>query len=82
MVSTIPIFSFSDPILPDMLRQIDLQPDRWVSNAWLTQAEPLVHSNETEALQTKNSVKIAVMIGMKPLLEMAFNICIGFLIER
>lgn len=39
-------------------------------------------SNSTEGLARENSVRIAVLVGMKPGLEVFFNIACGFLIDR
>lgn len=71
-----------DPIIPDILRQIDARPDQLFSSSFLTKALPHASGNSTEGLAKKHSVRIAVLIGMKPGLEVLFNIAGGFLIDR
>ena len=64
-----------------MLRQIDEHPHLWVSQSFMTHSDDLVLGNNTEGLQTKNSVKIAVIVGMKPLLQVFTSVCVGVLVE-
>lgn len=71
----------ADPILPDMLRQMELTPDKLTVTSFFAKPHPLP-ANGTENLQTQHSVQIAVIVGMKPLLETFFNIAAGFLIDR
>ena len=73
--------SFADPIFPDLLYRIELHPDGFVSQSFITKAIKLP-ANETSALQSKNSVQIAVLVGLKPLLEVFLNVAVGFLVER
>ena len=73
--------SFADPILPDLLYRIELHPDEFVSQSFITKAIKLP-ANETSALQGKTSVQIAILVGLKPLLEVFLNVAVGFLVER
>ena len=75
------IFILLDPILPDMLRQISLYPDRLTLHEYFAKPHPLP-ANGTESMQTKQSIEIAILVSMKPLLETLFNIAAGFLIDR
>ena len=72
---------FVDPLLPDMLRQIDEHPHLWVSQSFMTHSDALMLGNNTAGLQAKNSVKIAVIVGMKPLLQVFTSVCVGVLVE-
>ena len=77
-----PVF-VSDPILPDLLHQIDLHPNRIVGCSFLTHPDLINSGNSTTTdPQSKNSMKIAVLVGMKPLLEVFFNVIVGFILER
>lgn len=71
-----------DPILPDLLHQIDLHPHRFISSSFFTHPDLINSKNASAGLESKNSVKIAVLVGMKPLLEVIFNVIVGFILER
>lgn len=60
-----------------------MNPGELISDSLITKNQPLeAIQNSTVDLQTENSVQIAVLVGMKPLLETVFNVAAGFLIER
>lgn len=74
-------FSLADPILPDLLYQIDQHPNEFISQSFIT--KPIkTPANVTQEIERENSVQIAVLVGLKPLLEVFLNIAVGFLVER
>lgn len=75
-------YFFADPIIPEILQEIDSNPQQIVVQSFLEKPNGLRSNNETYTLQSENPIKIAALVGLKPLLETLCNVFAGFLIQR
>lgn len=65
-----------------MLLQIDLHPGRLFDNEFISSPTPLHNATEARDFTTKNSLRIAMLSGLKPGVETVLNIAAGILIDR
>lgn len=73
---------FVDPILPDLMIRIDLQPSMLVGDRFLSKPLSLDNYTLDGNLTRKHSMEIALLVGLKPGLEMVFNVAVGFIVDR
>lgn len=72
----------TDPILPDMMLEMDMEPDKLVGNGFLTSHPSKANWTSGEDLAKKYALKVSLLVSLKPGLEMVFNVAVGLLVDR
>ena len=62
--------------------EIDLEPTKIVGDRFMSKPLPLDNYTIDGNLTRRHSMEIALLVGLKPGLEMVFNIGVGFIVDR